>query len=454
MQDRFADRRRRFLDSMEDGVAVFKSWPVLRRNGDVDHPYRPDSDFFLLTGFEEAEAYAVLTRKGEDRRYLLFVLPRDPEMETWVGRRAGLEGAMRDFGADESFDSATFFERLPALLTNQPRLYLELGLEPAFDARVMQVVETLKGEARKGVCGPWEVVDPRRILREMRLVKDDPDLRDLQAACDITSHGFVAAMRACAPGMSERELASVVEFEFRRRGSPRVSFETICAAGANAATLHYIRNDSTISDDDLVLIDAGAEIGLVSADISRTFPASGRFGAMQRRVYEWVLKAQSAAIAAIRPGVTYARVHETALKVLVDGLIDLGALKGKPRELIETGAFRPYFMHRIGHWLGMDVHDVGPYFVDGASIPLRPGMVITVEPGLYFADVPATPKALRGIGVRIEDDVLVTPKGRRVLTDVPKTVDEIESLMSDRGAWWRDLRPVTIPATKVSRKKR
>ena len=279
--------------------------------------------------------------------------------------------------------------------------------------------------------------------------RGNDDLRELHFADVASAEGTHRRLER-----THQILAAVVEFGLRRRGAPRVSFETICAAGASAATLHCIRNDATISDDDRVLIDAGAEIGLVSADISRTFPASGRFGAMQRRVYEWVLKAQSAAIAAIRPGVTYARVHETALKVLVDGLIDLGALKGKPRELIETGAFRPYFMHRIGHWLGMDVHDVGPYFVDGASIPLRPGMVITVEPGLYFADVPATPKALRGIGVRIEDDVLVTPKGRRVLTDVPKTVDEIESLMSDRGAWWRDLRPVTIPATKVSRKKR
>jgi len=443
--DRFAERRRRFLDAMEDGVAVFRSWPVSRRNGDVENPYRADSDFFLLTGFDEPESYAVLVKQGADRRYLLFVRPRDPEMETWVGRRAGLEGAVRDFHADEAFDSAQFFDRLPALLTNRPRLYLEFGVDPAFDGRVSGVIEALKDEARKGLCGPWQIVDPRQILWQMRLHKTDADVADLEAACAVTVAGFRAAFGAVTPGMNEGELAAVVEFEFRRRGAPRVSFETICASGANAATLHYIRNDATIDDGDLVLIDAGAEVGLVSADISRTFPANGRFTALQRRVYEWVLKAQEAAIAAVKPGTAYAKVHEAALKVLVAGLIDLGALKGTPAKLIETGAYRPWFMHRIGHWLGSDVHDVGPYFVDGASIPLEAGMVLTIEPGLYFADVPTTPKALRGIGIRIEDDVLVTAKGRRVLTGaLPKTVADVEAAMADRGAWWNGVRPITV----------
>lgn len=456
MKDRFADRRRRFLDAMDDGVAVFRSWPVHRRNADVDHPYRPDSDFHLLTGFDEPESYAVFTRRGSERRYLLFVRPRDPDMETWVGKRAGLEGALADFGADEAFDSARFFERLPGLLTNQPRLYLEFGVDTAFDGRVSQVIEDLKAEARKGVCGPWQVVDPRTILWEMRLVKTDDDVKALEAACAVTAEGFRAAMLAVQPGMNEGELAAVVEFEFRRRGAPRVGFETICASGANAATLHYIRNDATIGEDDLVLVDAGAELGMISADISRTFPARGRFSPLQRRVYEWVLKAQEAAIEAVKPGNSYSKVHEAALKVLVEGLIDLGVLKGKPRQLIETGAYRPYFMHRIGHWLGSDVHDVGPYFVDGASIPLRAGMVITIEPGLYFADAEATPKALRGLGVRIEDDVLVTPKGCRVLTDgLPKSIADIENLMADRGAWWQSLQPLTLPSpTKTAKTKK
>jgi Xaa-Pro aminopeptidase len=449
----FADRRTRFLDAMEDGVAVFKSWPVHVRNGDVDHPYRTNSDLFLLTGFDEPETMAVLVKRGADRKYVLFVRPRDPEMETWVGKRAGTEGAISDFGADEAYDSALFFDRLPGLLTNQPRLYLEFGLDVAFEGRVSLAIEALKGEARKGLCGPWQIIDPRSILWDMRVVKSAHDVQVIEDACAITVAAFRAAMQAATPGMNEGELAAVVEFEFRRRGAHRVAFETICASGANAATLHYIRNDATLGDGDLVLIDAGAERNMMSADISRTFPTNGRFTPLQRRVYEWVLKAQEAAIAAVKPGTTYAKVHEAGLKVLVEGLVDLGALKGKPRSLIETGAYRPYFMHRIGHWLGSDVHDVGPYFVDGASIPLRAGMVITIEPGLYFADAPATPKALRGIGIRIEDDVLVTDKGRRVLTEaLPKTVDDIEALMADRGAWWRTVQPVTVPAGKKAKK--
>ncbi len=450
----FAERRRRFLNAMDDGVAVFKSWPVHPRNGDVEHPYRTDSDLFLLTGFDEPETMAVLVKRGDQRNYILFVRPRDPEMETWVGKRAGIEGALKDFGADEAYDSAQFFDRLPALLTNQPRLYLEFGLDTPFEGRVSLAIEALKGEARKGLCGPWQIIDPRSILWDMRLIKGDEDVALLEDACAITVAGFKAAMQAVTPGMNEGELAAVVEFEFRRRGSHRVAFETICAAGANAATLHYIRNDATIADGDLVLIDAGAELGMMSADISRTFPANGVFSLLQRRAYEWVLKANDAAIAAVKPGTTYAKVHEAGLKVLVEGLVDLGALKGKVKSLVETGAYRPYFMHRIGHWLGADVHDVGPYFVDGASIPLRQGMVITIEPGLYFADAPATPKELRGIGIRIEDDVLVTHKGRRVLTDaLPKAVADIEALMADRGAWWKAVQPVTVPVRKKPGKK-
>jgi Xaa-Pro aminopeptidase len=256
-------------------------------------------------------------------------------------------------------------------------------------------------------------------------------------------------MRAVRPGMNERELAAVLEFEFRRRGGDRVGFETIAAAGKSATTLHYIRNDQPIRDRDLVLMDAGAEVSYVTADVTRTFPASGRFTEPGLSVYRWVLQAQKAAIAAIRPGATYREVHEAGLKVLCRGLVALGVLKGTVKTIVESGSYRPYFMHRIGHWLGSDVHDVGPYFVDGESIKLRPGMVITVEPGLYFGD--AAPKSVRGIGVRIEDDVLVTRNGNRVLTDVPKEPDEIEALMSPPGSWWGRVEPVTIDGTEEVR---
>ena len=450
-QSEFTDRRNRFLDQMSDGIAVFKSAPVCRRSADVDHPYRPDSDFFLLTGFDEPESYAVLLLRGIDRRFVLFVRPNDPEQETWVGRRAGLEGAVRDFGADEAEDSSRFFERIPGLLTNQPRLYLEFGADPTFDGRIGQIIEGLKAEARKNICGPWQIIDPRIILWEIRLLKTDRDIEAIEAACQVTLAGVAAGMQAVIPGMNERELAAVVEFEFRRRGSGHPGFETICASGANAATLHYIRNDAPIRDGDLVLIDAGAELGMVSGDISRTFPANGRFTSLQKRVYEWVLKAQEAAIATVKQDATYAQVHEAGLEILVAGLIDLGVLTGNPRELIETGAYRPYFMHRIGHWLGADVHDVGPYFVDGNSIKLRAGMVITIEPGLYFPDVPTTPEIFRGMGIRIEDDVLVTPTGSRVLTvALPKSVDAIEKFMNELGCWWNNLRPVTRPESEIA----
>lgn len=441
----FARRRRRFLDAMQDGVALFPSWPVQRRNADQDQSYRPDSDLFYLTGFGEQESAAVLIKQGRQVRYILFVRPRDPAMEQWVGHRAGVEGALRDFGADEAYPIEELDARLPALLENRDTLYFEFGRHEAFDARVLRVIEELKAGVRNGKFGPWTLIDPRTVLWPMRRVKDADDLADLQRAADVTMAGFKAAMRAVVPGMNECELAGVLEFEFKRRGAQRVGFETICAAGDHATTLHYITNDGVIGDTDLVLLDAGAEVDMVSADITRTFPASGRFTPIQRRVYEWVLKAQAAAIAAVKPGATYDQVHRAALEVLVDGLIDLKALKGTRAEIIESGTYRAYFMHRIGHWLGSDVHDVGAYHVDGKSIKLEPGMVITIEPGLYFKDAPGTPKALRGIGVRIEDDVAVVKGGRRILTDgVPKAVEDIEAFMAQPGSWWAWLHPVTV----------
>lgn len=441
----YSGRRRRFLAGMADGVAVFQSAPTVQRNGDVEHPYRQDSDFHYLTGFEEPGAYAVLQKSGRKHTFTLFVQPGDPEMEVWTGKKVGLEGAKEQYGADEAWSNAEFFDRLPGLLTNQERLYVEFGRDTEFDGRVTRIIESLKAEARKGVFGPWQIIDPRSVLWGQRLEKSAADIRTLQKACNITKAAFAAAMRAVRPGMGEWELAAVVEFEFKRRGSPRVGFETICASGANATTLHYITNDSNIGSDDLVLIDAGAEYGFVTADISRTFPASGRFTEPGLTVYKWVLKAQEAAIARVRPGVTYREVHEAGLEVLCRGLKSMGALKGSVKKIIEKATYQPYFMHRIGHWLGADVHDVGPYFDGAKSVKLKPGMVITIEPGLYFPEADPTPKELRGIGVRIEDDVLVTEKGNRVLTDgLPKEPGDIEDLMAGKGDWWDDLRPVTI----------
>lgn len=445
----FERRRQAFLTRMKEGVALFRSAPVYRRNGDVDHPFRQDSDFFYLTGFEEPGAYAVFEKARDRRRFVLFVEPEDPERDVWTGRKVGVDGAVRVYGADEAFPNREFFDRLNDYLLNRPRLYLAFGRDPEFEREVLGRIEVLKSEARKGHAGPWEVVDPRTILWEMRLRKTGHEVRALQRACEVTMEGFRAAMRAVRPGMGEWEVAAVLEFEFRRRGASRLSFETICASGANAATLHYIANRSRIAEGDLVLMDAGAEVEYMAADITRTVPASGRFTEPGRSIYSWVLRAQEAAIAAVRPGATYREVHEAGLRVLCDGLREMGVLQGDTREIMESGAYQPFFMHRIGHWLGADVHDVGPYYRGGESIHLEPGMVLTIEPGLYFAkDNPEAPDWARGIGVRIEDDVLVTREGRRVLTAaLPKAIPDVERLLSE-GSWWGDVRPASLGRLK------
>lgn len=452
MKSIFEGRRRRFMARMREGVAVFRSAPVCRRNGDVDHPYRQDSDFQYLTGFEEPGAYAVLEKASGRRRFVLFVEPKDPERDVWTGPKVGVEGAVRDYGADEAFPNREIFDRLNEYLLNRQCLYLSFGRDPDFEREVLARIEALKSEARKGHSGPWEVVDPRAILWEMRLRKTAAEVKALERACEVTMDGFEAAIRAVRPGMGEWEVAAVLEFEFRRRGASRVSFETICASGANAATLHYVSNRSRIREGDLVLLDAGAEVGFMAADITRTVPASGRFTEPGRTVYEWVLRAQEEAISAVRPGATYREVHEAGLRVLCEGLREMGVLKGTTSEIMETGAYQPFFMHRIGHWLGVDVHDVGPYFRGGESIRLEPGMVMTVEPGLYFAAAnEAAPEWARGIGVRIEDDVLVTNDGHRVLTSrLPKAPEDVERLMAS-GSWWGDVRPASIARRTTSR---
>jgi len=440
----FRERRQRFFEMMGDGVALLPAGLPAVRNGDQEHPFRAESDFFFLTGLDEPNAWAVFRKAGAQTTFEMYVRPFDPEQEVWMGRRAGAEGAVKTYGADSGFDVAQFYGDLPTILENQPRLYYAFGINRDFDARVLSVAADLKQEARRGVSGPWQVVDPRTFTWQMRLIKTKKEIADAQKACDVTSEAFKAAMRAVRPGIREYEMAAVVEFEFARRGAKRLAFDTITAAGPNAATLHYTSNDALIGEKDMVLIDAGAEVGMTCADISRTFPASGRFQPAARTVYEWVLKAHKAAVQAVRPGATYASVHRAGLEVLCQGLVSMKVLSGKVDGIIETGAYRPWFMHRIGHWLGMDCHDVGPYFVDGESIKLEPGMIITIEPGLYFRNQPEVPPDFRGIGVRIEDDVLVTAGGRKILTDsVPRDVADIEAFMTDSPDWWHNVEPAS-----------
>jgi len=417
----FETRRSLFFDRMDDGIAIIPSAREKQRNADITYPFRQDTDFYYLTGFEEPESVALLIKDGNNRRFVIFLRARIREEEQWTGRRLGPESAIDALGADEAFVIDEFWKKLPEFLTNKSVLYYLAGMNSDSDARINSILEDLKGQARLGNWGPWTTIDPRTILWNMRMYKSDFELENLKKACAITTNAFSRVIEAVRPGMFEYEVQALLEYEFRRGGSNRLGFETITAAGANATTLHYVKNDQRIGPDDMVLLDAGCEYGYITSDVTRTFPAGKHFSEAQRDIYTAVLDAQKASITKVRPGNTYQDVHMAAVYVLSERMRDLGILTGSVDEIVETRTFARYFPHRIGHWLGMDVHDCGPYFVNGESITLAANMVMTVEPGLYIPpedeDVPA---AFRGIGVRIEDDVLITKSGHSVLTCPPK----------------------------------
>jgi Xaa-Pro aminopeptidase len=426
----YARRRERLMEAIgPSAVALVHAPPETLRNGDVHNPYRQSSDLLYLTGFAEPEATLVVRPGAERERVVLFVRPRDKERETWDGRRAGVEGAVARFGADAAYPVAELPDALAGLLANVDELYYSLGDDPAFDARVGAVLAELRRSERRGRRPPRRVVDPREVLHEMRLVKLPEEVALLERAAAITVEAHAAAMREAAPGKHEYEVQAVIDYTFRRHGGGGPGYPTIVGGGDNATILHYVENDRPLRDGDLLLVDAGCEYGYYTADVTRTFPVNGRFSEPQRRVYEIVLAAQRAAIAAVRPGATIDDIHAVALRILTEGMIELGLLAGTADERIADEAYKRFYMHRTSHWLGMDVHDVGAYTQRGAPRPLGPGMVITVEPGLYVApDDDAAPAALRGIGVRIEDDILVTDDGHRNLTDAaPRSVADVEA---------------------------
>lgn len=442
----FAERRARFLDQMPVGsVAVIPSAPVRKRNSDVDHEYRQNSDLYYLTGFTEPESVAFLIRGQSERRFEMVVRPRDPEREVWDGRRAGVGGAKEDFGADEAYPTAELAEALKRVTEGHDILLYALGDHPDMDDRMLDLMRTYRASKRRGTAGPGVVQDPGAILHEMRLFKDATGKERMQQACDISVEAHRAAMRATRPGMTERQIQAVLEGTFRIMGSARNGYPCIVAGGANATILHYNENDQVLEDGGLLLIDAGAEYDYYSADITRTFPISGRFSDAQREIYEVVLRAQIASIDAVRPGNTFLDIHDISVRVLTEGLLELGLIEGDVDTLIAEGGYQRYYMHKTGHWLGMDVHDVGDYFQGGESRQLTPGMVLTVEPGLYIApDDQDAPERFRGIGIRIEDDVMVTAGDPAVLTAAcPKTVEEIEALMASPAP---DFPAVTAPA--------
>lgn len=423
------DRRRRLAAAMGRGVAVLSTAPERTRNRDTHHPYRFDSYFHYLTGFVEPGAALVLIG-GDEPRSLLFCREKDPDREIWDGYRFGPEAARTAFGFDEAHPIGELDARVPRLLADQPALFTDVGGDGAWDARVIEWLNAVRAQVRTGISAPGEIRDIRRILDEMRLVKDGHELATMRAAAAISSEAHKRAMRATRPGRHEYEIEAELLHEFCRSGARHQAYPAIVASGPNACVLHYVENDRRMETGDLLLIDAGCELGGYASDITRTFPVSGRFSGPQRDVYELVLAAQAAAIAAVRPGQHWEQPHEAALGVLVRGFLDLGLCRGTPESVIESGDYRHFYMHRTGHWLGLDVHDAGDYKRDGAWRLLEPGMVLTVEPGCYIRPGEGVPEALWNIGVRIEDDVAVTADGCEVLTiATPKSVADVEALV-------------------------
>jgi Xaa-Pro aminopeptidase len=416
---------------MGQGVAVLVGAPHVNRNGDVHYDYRQGSDFYYLTGFEEPEAVAIIAPDHPKHRFVLFVRPRDPAMEIWNGPRAGVEGARRRFGADAAYPAARLDEILPQYLSGPERLFYKVGRDKAFDDRIIGMLNTLRAQARAGLSAPSTLADPAEILAEMRLFKGPEEIGLLRKAIALTDQGHRAAMAVTRPGMMEFQVQAEMEGVFRAGGSPRLGYGSIVGSGANATVLHYTQNTRRMKAGELLLIDAGTECGYYTADVTRTFPVDGRFSPAQRAVYEVVLDAQKEAIRKVRPGVSFQAVHDAAVEVLTEGCRKLGLLKGPARRLIKTGAFRAYYMHRTSHWLGMDVHDAGKYREGKGWRKLKPGMVLTVEPGLYIApDCRKAPTKYRGIGVRIEDDILVTKQGHENLTEaLPRDPEAVEALV-------------------------
>lgn len=423
-----AARRNQLLETLGHGVVVLPAAPLFIRNNDVEHEYRQDSDLYYLTGFDEPESVAILTTDHPEHRFVLFVRPRDPSREIWDGPRAGVEGALAHFGADAAFSIDELDERLPDYLQNHESVVYRLGRDRSFDERLHRALDKTRARGRTGSTWPTSIVNPEALIHEMRLIKSEAEIELMREAADITKEAHLGAMRLSRPGLYEYEVEALFREVFRRRGAERVAYAPIVGSGPNATILHYRQNDREMQDGDLLLVDAGCEYGYYAADVTRTWPVSGKFTEPQRKIYEIVLEAQKASIENVRPGKTLDDIHRASVEVIVDGLLALGLLEGERERVLEEQLYRPFYMHRTSHWLGMDVHDVGFYFRDGSPRPLEAGMVITIEPGIYIAetneDVPAE---YRGIGVRIEDDIVVTEDGYLNLTgDIPREVSDIE----------------------------
>lgn len=432
-QQCFAQRRRRLLDALpKDSVALVAGSSLVTRNRDAEFPFRQNSDFYYLTGFNEPDALLLLRPGREEGEVVLFCPPRDPAMEIWTGYRAGPEGCVERFGADEAFDHDELDERIPQLLDGARRLYYAVGSDEVLDSQVMGWLNAGRAKSRLGAEPPEELVLLDNLIHEMRLFKDEEELAVMRHAAAISAEAHCEAMRLAAPGRFEYELEGKIISHCMSAGARFQAYSPIVGAGANGCILHYIENDAQMHDGDLILIDAGCEVDCYASDITRTFPANGRFSEEQRALYDLTLSINEACIELVKPGLPWNEVHDLSVRILTEGLVKLGLLQGEVDALIEEGAYRDFYMHRIGHWLGMDVHDVGNYKVDGEWRPLEPGMVMTIEPGIYVSPQNENVEPRwRGIGIRIEDDVVITETGCEVLTGgVPKQADAIEALMA------------------------
>ncbi|HSS26799.1 MAG TPA: Xaa-Pro aminopeptidase [Usitatibacter sp.] len=428
----FKKRRQRLAAGLEKGVVVLPTAPERSRNADTHYDYRWDSGFYYLTGFKEPEAVLVMVL-GEKPRSILFCREKNLEREIWDGFRFGPELAAEQFGFDEAHPYGELDQRMPDLLANQEVLHTPVGADAAWDQRVAGWLNSVRARVRTGVTAPDQIRDVRAMLSDMRLFKDEHELAVMRRAAQISSAAHARAMRFAEPGMREYQVEAEILHEFLRNGARAPAYGSIVAAGANACVLHYRDNSAELRKGDLMLIDAGCELDSYASDITRTFPVAGRFSAVQRDVYELVLASQEAAIKAVKPGADFIDYHDAATRVLVQGLIDFKLCKGSVDAVLEDNSYKQFYMHRTGHWLGLDVHDAGDYMQKGKWRKLKAGMVLTVEPGLYIRPAPNVPKSFWNIGVRIEDDVLVTAKGREILTaECPKTVKDVEEAVLGR----------------------
>jgi Xaa-Pro aminopeptidase len=427
----FAARRQKLLSQLPPhSMAILWSSPEVFRNGDTHFSYRQNSDVYYLTGFNEPESVAVFIPDRAEGEFILFNRVKDPSREVWTGYYAGQEGAIKDYGANQSFPITQLDEHILELMHDKQRIYYTTSRRPDWDATVMRWVHLFQQKVRSGVVAPIEFFNIETLLHEMRLIKSPAEIKIMRQAAEVSAQAHKHAMRTCRAGMYEYQVQAELEYEFKNNGMINPAYGSIVGGGKNACILHYVDNNAHVNDGDLLLIDAGCENNFYASDITRTFPVNGKFTAPQRAIYEVVLRAQLAVINLVKPGTPYNVLQETARLELTKGLVDLGILQGNVETLVSEKAYLPFYMHNIGHWLGMDTHDAGSYKINGQWRTLEAGMVLTVEPGLYIAhDNHNVDPKWRGIGVRIEDDVLVTAQGHDVLSrDVPKTVEEIEKL--------------------------